>query len=162
MSANFLSVYLCSRSLIQRFRHSSGLMVCLSSVFFYLVLVGGRTGSWISLQSALRALTHARLPFLGASVVGGSGHVGRSSPHPPEGRWILLQQTPGGSTPRSWKGRASRDPAMGRPRDGLRVQRMLVKILQMFKLFFLTNLDKERTDWRIQPDQRLMFTPGQF
>ena len=48
--------------------------------------------------------------------------------------------------PRSWKGRASRDPAMGRPHDGVRVERTLVKILQMFKLFFLTNLDKERTD----------------
>lgn len=61
MSASFLSVYLCLRSLIQGFRRPSGLTVCLSSAFFHLVLVGGRTGLWISLLSALRAVTHARL-----------------------------------------------------------------------------------------------------
>lgn len=61
MSASFLSVYLCLRSLIQGFRRPSGLTVCLSSAFFYLVLVGGRTGLWISLLSALWAVTHARL-----------------------------------------------------------------------------------------------------
>ena len=77
-----LSVFALSHSRLQTIQWVDGVLVlCILFTWCWF-----RTGSWISLQSALWALTHARLPFLGASVIGGTGGAGRSYPHPPEGR----------------------------------------------------------------------------
>lgn len=66
-------MFAVSHSGLQTAQRVDGVLVV---SIIYLVLVGGGNGSWISLQSALRALTQARLPFLGASAVGGCGGEG--------------------------------------------------------------------------------------